>query len=534
MSDEKKKITARAGIVALGTLVSRLLGLVRDQVLTAFFSRASTDAFLIAFQIPNLLRQLVAEGAVQNAVLPVLSSELERKGKERELELYRNLSGLSLIALTLLTVLGMIFSEELVTVFASGFRNDPEQFQLTVGLTRVVFPYIFFMGVSSLAIAALNAYRRFTVTAFAPVLLNISFIIAALTLPAYFEMQGQARIYSLVVGALVGGGLQVLALWPSLNKIAHLRLPTFRLNDPGVRETLRRLAPTLFGVGVYYLDVLIGRRILSELGEGSVTYFSMAMRLCDFPQGIFIMALQTATLPSLAAIYTRGDKRLLEDTFAYALRLTFFVSIPATFFLWVLAQPLVMAVFQRGTFSYQDTQETALALSAQATAIFLMAGVRQLVALFFATGDTKTPVKIAALDFLVFALMAYALKGPLGHVGVSWAVSSATAAQFILLAFALKRHLPQLKWSPILKAALNASFCAACAGGSTLLLLHQVVPRLSFYLESSKPLLSQLALIMPAFVGTLFFWLVFIVFAILLKNEELAAIFSPLIKRLRK
>jgi putative peptidoglycan lipid II flippase len=438
---DRAKLTERAGIVALGTLLSRILGLGRDLVVAACFPRIATDAFMVAFQIPNILRQLLAEGAVQNAVLPVLSATIETEGEERGKDYFKNIRGLSLTILLVVTALGIWFSPEIVLLFAPGFADRPEQFEQTVTLTRWVFPFIIFVGTTALTSAALNVHQRFTASGFSPSLPNIAFILAALLLPAWLIEIGQPPILSLAIGAVVGGALQLFAQWPSLRAIGYAGFPSLRFSDPRVGETVRRMAPTLIGIGVYYLDVILGRRILSELGEGAVTYFGFALRLCDFPQGIFVMALQTATLPSLAALAARGQHEELSETFGFSVRLSLFVGLGAGALLVGMAEPLVRLLFERGEFGAEATTETARALAAQGAGVMLVAIVRQLTSVYFALGDTRTPVIVASMDLVVFVVSAMLLSRHYGHVGVSAAVTCASFAQMLLLWLLLGRRL---------------------------------------------------------------------------------------------
>src|SRR3954447_22263213 len=226
---EQRKITGRAGIVALGTLFSRLLGLGRDQAIAALFPRAVTDAFFVAFLIPNVLRQLLAEGAVQNAVLPVFAQIREREGDDAARRFFRAARGLSLSILLLVSVLGVVFAPSLVTLFADGYKDYPGQYERTVTLTRWVFPYIFFMGTAALGVAALNTYQRFVATSFAPALLNVSFIALGLGLPAFLGARGYDPALALVLAVLGGGLMQMVAQWPSLHKIGFFQTPTLEL-----------------------------------------------------------------------------------------------------------------------------------------------------------------------------------------------------------------------------------------------------------------------------------------------------------------
>jgi len=498
-------------------LASRLLGLVRDQVIAAVFSRAATDAFFVAFTIPNVLRQLLAEGATQNAVLPVLTQTKEQDGAAEARSFFRAMRGLSLTVLGGVTVAGIVSAPLLVDMFAGGYRAHPGQYERTVELTRWLFPYIFFMGTAALGVAALNAHRRFVVTSFAPALLNVSFIACALLLPGWLGAQGRDRILALAVGALVGGVLQVVAQWPSLKRLGYLTLPRLDLQHPGVRAALRRMLPVLFGIGVYWVDVVLARHFLSELELGSQSYFSWALRLCDFPQGIFVMALQTATLPSLAALVARGDLRQVSDTLAFAMRMALFVALPATALFVGLAEPLVVAIFERGQFDRLASQQTAYALMAQGAGIWTVAMVRQLLAAYYALGDTRTPVLVAAIDLGVFVALALGLRGSLGHVGISLAVTGASAAQMALLWLLLRRHLADLQLANVARSAGRTLLCtlpAAAVGFATARALNPMLHASAF------------ERLIPGICGAVAFGGGFVVLAWLLRSEELLTITS--------
>lgn len=522
---ERQKITGRAGVVAAGTLASRVLGLGRDITLAAVFSRWATDAFFVAFTIPNVLRQLLAEGAVQNAVLPVLAQTKEQQGEAAAQRFFRAMRGLSLSILVVVSALGVLFAPELVDLFATGFHEHPDQFERTVELTRWVFPYIFFMGTAALGVAALNTHKRFVVTSFAPALLNVSFIAFALLLPGWLGAKGYEPILAMAIGALVGGALQVIAQWPSLKAIGYLGWPSLAFNNPGVREALKRMGPTLLGIGVYYVDVVVARRFLSELGVGAQSYFAWALRLCDFPQGIFVMALQTAMLPSLALLAARKDMLELSKTFAYGLRLALFVGLGATALFVAMAEPLVVLILQRGHFDATAARETAKALMAQGLGIWMVACVRQLVAVYFAMGDTRTPVMVAALDFCVFVALALALEGSLGHVGISLAVAGASGAQMLLLWVLLKRRLEHLHTQEVLRSGLKSLVAAASAGAIGLFVARQ----LQFGAHG-----HWLLRMLPGLGGATCFGLAFLLIARLLRSDELTAIGGPLLRRLRR
>lgn len=521
-TNEKRAIAGRASIVAAGTLVSRLLGLVREQVLAAAFTAAATDAFFVAFLIPNTLRQLLAEGAVQNGVLPVLTQVRERDGETRAREFFRALRGLSLLVLLAVVVVGIALAPWLVELFAAGSHKYAGQFEHTVTLTRWVFPYILFMGTTALGVAALNTYRRFVVTSYAPALLNVAFVVCAVALPGWFVSRGMMPTSALIVGVLLGGVLQAVAQWPSLRRIGYHALPTLRFGDPAVREVLRRMTPVLFGFGIYYVDVVVGRHLLSHEGIGAQSYFGFALRLCDFPQGIFVMAIQSATLPSLASLAARNALGELRETFALGLRLALFVGIPSSALLAVLSEPIVVLIFERGHFTAESSRETARALLAQGLGVWMVAAVRQLVIVFYAMGDTKSPVWVSALDFVAFVGASLLLRGQFGHVGISWAVSIASLVQLTLLAALLQRKFTQ----PLLTASerrgvLELALAAAVACLCTLGLAA----------AWSSAGLSQAAL---GLVGSVGFFAVYLGVAWRLGCKELSTLLEPVKRRLAR
>lgn len=521
-ASEREMLVSRAGVVGAGTLLSRVLGLARDITIAALFDRAETDAFWVAFTMPNALRQLLAEGAVSSAVVPILTGKLATEGEEAGRAFFARARAVSLLALAVASVLGVALAGPLTEAFAAGFHAQPGKFERTRELTRVVFPYVFFMGTAAMGMAALNAKRRFAVAAFAPGLLNIGIVAGAVVLRVPLEARGIDGAIALGVGVLAGGALQVAAQLPSLRALGFLGRPILDLRDPGVRDMLHRIVPMTFGIGIYYVDLVISRRFLSGLGEGAQSWFSWAMRICDFPQGIFVMAISTAALPSLSALAARGDRQELARTFAHGMRLSMFVAIPASVALVVLGEPLVVLLFQRGEFDATAAHETARALAWQGGAIFTIAAVRQLVPTLYALGDTRTPVIVSALDSVAFIAMALGLRGPFGHVGVSMAIGGSTAVQMVLLLLALRRRLGTIRAREIGGASatiLAASAVAAIGGRVSAELLAGA---------SSSPLGRA----MPGLAGGAAFVVLYVISARVLRCPELVDLTAPLRRRI--
>jgi putative peptidoglycan lipid II flippase len=520
---ERKKLVARAGIVGAGTLVSRVLGLGRDMVLAAVFTTAETDAFFVAFTIPNALRQILGEGAVASAVVPVLSAKLATEGDVAARAFFQRVRGASLLALVVVSVLGVVFARPLCDLFAAGYHARPAEFERTVTLTRVVFPYIFFMGTAALGMAALNAKRKFAVAAFAPGLLNVAFLVAAFALPPVLVANDLDPALALALGALVGGVLQVVAQWPALRAIGFADRPRLDLRDPGVRDVLRRMAPVTFGIGVYYIDLVLSRRFLSELAPGSQSYFSWAMRLCDFPQGIFVMALSTAALPALSSLAAAGAKGELVKTFALGMRMAMFVAIPASVGVVALAEPLTVALFQRGEFGPLAAHETARALAWQGAGIFSVAAVRQLVPVYYALGDTKTPVVVSALDLCAFIALALALRGPMAHAGISAAVSGSSVVQMALLAVGLKRKLGAVAGREIGASVARTLVASLVAGASGWGVAHALAGGVGGFGRA-----------LPGLAGAIAFVATFVGVASVVRSSELATLAAGLRRRVAR
>ncbi len=519
---ERALLVSRAGVVGAGTLLSRVLGLGRDMTIAALFDRAQTDAFWVAFTMPTALRQLLAEGAVTSAVVPILTGKLATEGEEAGKAFFARARAVSLVALAIVTVLGVAFAGPLTEAFAAGFHAQPGKFERTRELTRVVFPYVFFMGTAAMGMAALNARRRFAVAAFAPGLLNVGIVACAIVLRVPLEARGIDGALALGVGALAGGALQVAAQLPALRALGFLARPVLDLRDPGVKDMLRRIVPMTFGIGIYYVDLVVSRRFLSGLGDGAQSWFSWAMRICDFPQGIFVMAISTAALPSLSALAAKGDREELAKTYAHGMRLSMFVAIPASVALVVLGEPLVVLLFQRGEFDAIAAHETARALAWQGGAIFTIAAVRQLVPTLYALGDTRTPVVVSAIDSVAFVGMAIGLRGPFGHVGVSMAIAGSTAVQMALLFLALRWRLGTIRAREVGRASaavLGASVVAAIGGRVAAEAL-------------SGPSSSALGRALPGLAGGGVFLVLFVLAARLAGCAELGELAAPLRRRI--
>lgn len=459
-------LARRAGIVGAGTLASRILGFARDAVVAAVFPAAATDLFFLVFTIPNALRMLLGEGAVSSAVVPVFAEIRTKEGEEPARVYFAKVSGALLIVLLVVSGLGVVAAPLLARLYATGYVDDPARFEETVLLTRIVFPYIFFMGLAALGMGGLNALRRFAVPAFTPTLLNVALIGAAFFLVEPAVALGLPRVGALAIGALVGGALQWIAQWPAQRAVGLLRFPSIDLSHPGVRKTLALMVPMLAGFGVYQINTMIGRSYLTFLPEGSQSFVYYGQRLVEIPQGMFALAIAGASLPTLSELRAAGDHARLRTFFERALRLNLYLAIPATVALVVLAEPIVAVAFGRGEFSRAEVLDTADSLRWQAAGIWAIASVRAVLPMFLAYHDTRGPVIASAMNLVIFAPTAWLLMQAYDHVGVAMALSAAGVAQLLTLLALLRRKVGRLGLTAVVTSATRSGVAAAAMGGA--------------------------------------------------------------------
>jgi putative peptidoglycan lipid II flippase len=462
---ERAALTRNAGIVAAGTLVSRVLGAGRDAVFAACFPVAATDAFFVAFTIPNALRGLLADGAVSSAFIPTYTEVRTKEGEAKANDFYARLSGAMLVVLALVSVIGVATASLFVTAYAGGYADDPELFATTVSLTRIVFPYIFFMGAAALGTGILNAHRHFAVPAVAPALLNVALIAAPFVLVGPAAALGLPPIASLALGAIVGGVLQMIAQWPAIRSLGLLTMPIIDFRDARVRDALARLGPLALGLGIYQVNVMLARLLTSYLPSGSQSYLYYGQRLVEIPQGMFALAIASAALPTLADLRSRGENDELRRVFAQAMRSSLFVGVPATAILMALAEPTVAVLFQRGAFDHHDALETTRSLAWQGAGVWAIACVRVVVPMFYAHGDTKTPLVGSAINLAVFVGLGVWLRTSMGHAGIAIAISAAGVAQLAVLLLLLRRKLGRLGLGSVAGAALRTTLAALALSG---------------------------------------------------------------------
>jgi putative peptidoglycan lipid II flippase len=419
-----------ASTVSLFTLLSRVTGLARELLIASTFgASAMTDAFNVAFRIPNLFRRLFAEGAFSQAFVPVLAATKEREGEEATRLLVDRVASLLVWALLLTCVLGVAGAPVLVWLMASGLQQSPRSFEAAVFMTRWMFPYIGFMSLVALSAGVLNTFKRFAVPAATPVLLNVCMIAAAWLGAPWLKTQGIEPIYALGAGVMLGGLLQLAVQIPALLRLGML--PQFSLGlgglraawgDAGTRSILRLMLPALLGVSVAQISLLINTQIASHLQAGSVSWLTYADRLMEFPTALLGVALGVVLMPQLAASRAANDTDKYSAMLDWGLRLVVLLAVPSAVALLTFAQPLVATLYHYGAFTDGDVLQTTRALMGYGLGLLGLVAIKVLAPGFYANQDIRTPVRIAIVVLVLTQLMNLVLVPYLQHAGLALAI----------------------------------------------------------------------------------------------------------------
>lgn len=432
------------------TMFSRVLGFARDAIVARIFGAGmATDAFFVAFKLPNLLRRIFAEGAFSQAFVPILAEYKSKEGEEATRVFIAYVSGLLTLALAVVTILGMLAAPWVITVTAPGFTDTADKFMLTTQLLRITFPYILLISLASLAGAILNTWNRFSVPAFAPTLLNVSMIGFALFAAPHFN----PPVLALAWAVTVGGVLQLFYQLPHLKKIGMLVLPRLSFKNSGALRVVKQMGPAILGVSVSQISLIINTIFASFLVSGSVSWMYYADRLMEFPSGVLGVALGTILLPSLSKSVASGNHEEYNRLMDWGLRLCFLLALPSAVALGLLAKPLTVSLFQYGKFSAFDALMTQRALVAYSIGLIGLIVVKVLAPGFYSRQDIKTPVKIAIVTLIVTQLMNLVFIGPLKHAGLSLSIGLAACLNAALLYWQLrKRNIfqPQAGWMSFL------------------------------------------------------------------------------------
>ena len=439
-----KSIAKSAGVIGIATGVSRILGYARDMIIARLFGTdSSAQAFFQAFRIPNLLRDVAGEGATNAAFIPVFTEYLTKKDKKEFWELANILMNLMLIILTGISIVGILLSPLIVRLIAPGFISDPEKFHLTVRLTRLMFPYILLIGLTSYGIGILNSMKHFSIPAIGPCIFNIALILSALFLCPKYKI----GVTGLAIGVLIGGVLQLLVQIPVLLKKGMVLKPNMKLYHPEAKRIGLLLIPRGIGSCVYQLNVFISSALASFssiAGEGGVAALYYANRIYQLPLAIFGISIATAAFPEMSIHAARRDWEKLKGTLLFSLRAVLFITIPASVGLMVLGVEITRVLFERGAFTSYSTDITYSALLYYSIGIFAFAGVKLLVSVFYSLQDTMTPVKVAAFALVINVVLSLILMSPLKIGGLALAGSISSIINFSILYLTLRKRIGNL------------------------------------------------------------------------------------------
>lgn len=442
-----QRLFKSAYIVSFMTFISRVFGLLRDIVIANIFgANAGSDTFFIAFKIPNYLRRLFAEGSFLQAFVPVLAEYKEKKDEASVKDFLDHVCGRLSLVLFGITLLGSVAAPLWIMIFAPGFIGDDDKIQLSVHMLRITFPYIFFISLTAFAGGILNVYGRFAAPAFTPVLLNISLILSAVFLSPYF----QQPVVALAWGIFIAGIMQLMFQIPFLIRIGRLPVPRFNRGHAGVGRVLRLMLPTLFSVSIAQINLIVDMLMASFLVAGSISWLYYSDRLMEFPLGVFGVALATVILPILSEKYAQGAAASFSKIMDWALRWIVLISIPAAMGLMLLAEPILITIFQRGEFTAWHAMMSAKSLIAYAFGLTALILVKIFASGCLSRQDAKTPVKIGIIAMFSNIFMNLILIGPLAHAGLALATSIASFINAGLLFYHLKKnniYLPASGWS---------------------------------------------------------------------------------------
>lgn len=467
-------ITRRAGRAGVATMLSRLTGLVREQMVAVLFGAgAATDAYNVAFRIPNLLRDLVAENTLSNAFVPTFKEASVRDGNARAFELANCVAGALIAVLGVVTVLGLVFTPQIVWLVASGMYQAPGKAELTVQMTRILMPFLLAIALAAVAMGMLLTFEYAFLPAFAPVMFNVGNIAIGGALAVLGQRIGIEPIVGLAIGTLVGGFAQLLVQVPALYREGYRFRPKVSFADPGVRKMLGLMAPAILAHGALNINVMVNTQIASWLREGSISWLNFAFRLFQLPIGVFGVSIAMVTAPDVKGMLTKGDRPGARDAVAHALRLVVLVTLPATIGMMVLARPIVSLIFEYRNFSSLAADETAAALVYYAVGLAALSASKVLAPVYYALEEPWIAVRASLVSIAVNIALSFALMGSMGHRGLALATSINGVVNMLLLLAPLPGRLG-LTFAPLLAAVAQVGAGSVVMGAAAWWVAGQV------------------------------------------------------------
>ena len=461
------KLARSAGLIGAATTVSRLLGLVRETVLAAVFGASASmqmDAFNVAFRIPNLLRDLFAEGAMTAAFVPTFTRTLTTDGREAAWRLGNLVMNALLVATVVLVIAGMFLAPEITRLLAPEYAAVPGKLELTTGLTRVMLPFLTTLAVAAAMMGMLNSMRRFFMPSLSPAMFNVASIFSAIALVPvmpYFDLQ---PIYGIAIGTLLGGLGQMALQWPTLRREGFRYQPVLNFKDPALLEILRLMGPATVGLAAVQINVAVNTFLATSQEQGAVSWLQYAFRLMYLPIGIFGVSIATASLPDISRQAAVDDIRAIRTTVARGLRMMLMLNVPATVGLMVLTEPIVAMIYQRRMFLPADTVATAAALLFYAPGLLGYSAVKIASPTFYSLRDARTPVTVSVISVLVNLGLNLALVRVMGFRGLALGTAIAAIFNAVVLLWLLRRRLGGLEGRSLAIAATKISIASAAMG----------------------------------------------------------------------
>ncbi len=518
--DHRRKISGATLVMACATFLSRIGGLVRDVVVARIFGAGFvSDAFFMAFTIPNLLRRFFGEGALTAAFVPVYTEVSSSHGEDEARQLANRCVTLLSLLMLLVVVCGMFFSPWIVRAVGYGFGDISGKLELTAGLTRFMFPYVGLVSLLALLTGILNVRGHFFLPSLSPLLLNLGMILGALLLGGFFEQP----IYGLAAGVLLGGAAQLLLQYPVLLRYRIRLRPDFRFAaDAVVRRIAGLMLPGLAGVAIYQINVIVTRLLASFLPQGSVSYLYYGQRLFEFPQGIFIVSLAQAVLPLMSRHAADGDDAAFRDSLQFAFAMMVVFTLPAIFGLMICARPVYSLFFMGGEFGLKALDATSLTLIYYAPGLLFVGLSRVAAQTFYAMKDTRTPVVVSFWTLIVNAGLGYLLMGPLQYLGLALALTLASGFNALLLIVLLRRII-----GPFIRFSLLRPLRGVVPATVGMVLVAMPIVNLCDWSLSGTLLQKSSILLLAVGCGGL----VFLLLCLLLKVEEISRGWRLLIRR---
>ena len=521
------RLARSAGVFGLATITSRVLGLVRDQVLAFYFGAGdANDAFRVASRIPNLVRDLFAEGAMSAAFVPTFTRQLALHGRERAWRLASSVISALVLVTSVLVIAGIVFAEPLVRLFASGFSEVPGKLELTIYLTRIVFPFLTLVAVAAALMGMLNSLGHFFVPALSPAMFNVAIIVLSLTLIPIAPSIGLQPITVVAIATLVGGLGQLAIQWPPLAREGFRYRPVLDFKDEGLRRVLLLMGPGTIGMAATQINVFVNTMLATGEGTGAVSWLEFAFRLMYLPIGLFGVSIATAATPAISRMVAEKDFARIRSTLANALGLMLFLNVPATVGLIILAQPIIAVIFEHGEFTTSDTLATAAALQLYAIGLIGYSIVRIISPTFYALQRSRVPVMVSAGSVLVNVVLNLALVRVMGYRGLALGTSISAILNATVQLALLRREISGLEGSRIAASFVRTLLAAAVMGTVTVIAditVDQFIPGDSFAAQ-----VARLAIVIMVSIGAL------IAAAQVLRIREYAEARDLLLGRLRR